>query len=257
MIPLNGRPRGVYYQIGRQLKADHQVEINCGQPQREEPSRTHSEVAIQFGKHLSGGVAVLLPDHPLVGGLVTPFEYPFGGKPPPQRVQPASLARNNHTEDTARPQNSRNLLQSGWEIVEVFKNMDGENPIEGVVIPRKSLLAIGDDDRQAITLGDLSGKLTGRLQRNILTSGFELNVRTGSSPDLQRSTLRRGGATRKGVIESTYPTKASRLHGGQELIDPVLHDCRLFVGERRSLLGPRHLAHVILRRLEGSPRRRL
>ena len=86
-------------------------------------------------------------------------------------------------------QHPRNLFQSGWEIVEVFENMDGENPIEGVVIPRKSLLAIGDDDRQAIAPWDLSGKLTGRLQRNIIPSGFELNVRTSSSSDLQRSTL--------------------------------------------------------------------
>jgi hypothetical protein len=38
--------------------------------------------------------------------------------------------------------------------------MDGENPIEGIVIPRESLLAIRHDDREAITLGRLGSSLT-------------------------------------------------------------------------------------------------
>ncbi len=33
----------------------------------------------------------------------------------------------------------------------MFENMDGKNTIERVVIPRKSLLTIGDNNRQTIT----------------------------------------------------------------------------------------------------------
>ena len=36
----------------------------------------------------------------------------------------------------------------------MFEDMDCKDPIEGIVIPRKSLLAIGDDDRQALPPGD-------------------------------------------------------------------------------------------------------
>jgi hypothetical protein len=143
-------------------------------------------MAIQFGKHFSSGVAMVLPYHPLIWGLIALFEHPFCGKPSTQRVEPPSLARNDHTEDAARPQNPRNLLESGWEIVEVLKHMDGENAVEGIVIPRKLLLAIRDDDREAITLGNLCGELTRHLQCNVLTNGFELDVCTSSSAYLQR-----------------------------------------------------------------------
>jgi hypothetical protein len=144
-------------------------------------------MAIQFGKHFSSGVAMVLPYHPLVRGLIALFEHPFCGKSATQRVEPPSLARNDHTEDAAWLQNPRNLVQGGWEIVEVLKHMDGENPIEGIVIPRKSLLAIRDHDREAITLGNLGGELTRHLQCNVLTNGFELDVCTSSSAYLQRS----------------------------------------------------------------------
>jgi hypothetical protein len=105
------------------------------------------EVPIQFVKHFSSGVAVLLPDHPFVGRLVALLEDPFGREAPSQRIEVASLAWDDNGKDTARPQDPCNLFECGRQVVKVFENMDGENPIERVVIPRKSLLTIGDHDR--------------------------------------------------------------------------------------------------------------
>jgi len=71
----------------------------------------------------------------------------------------------------------------------VLKHMDSEDSIERVVFPGKPLLAIGDDHRQTIALGDLSGELARGFQGDVLTTRFELNMRSGTRPDLQRSKL--------------------------------------------------------------------
>src|ERR1700691_4042531 len=44
----------------RQLETDHQVEVHRWHSQREELSSTNHEVAVQFGEHLAGSVAVFL-----------------------------------------------------------------------------------------------------------------------------------------------------------------------------------------------------
>ena len=64
----------------RELETDYQVEIDRRHLQREEPSTTHQEVAVQFAEHLTSGVAVLLCDHPLVGRLVSLLKDPLCGR---------------------------------------------------------------------------------------------------------------------------------------------------------------------------------
>ena len=89
----------------------------------------------------------------------------------------------------------------------MFEYVDGEDPIERVVIPGESLLAIGDDNRQTFALRDLSRELIRCLESNILPARFELNVRPSPRPDLQRSQRWGGRASRKGVVEPTHPSK--------------------------------------------------
>ncbi len=65
--------------------------------------------------------------------------------------------------------------------------MDGEDPIERIVVPRESLLTIGDDHRETVALGDLGRKLIRCLEGDILSARFELNMRTRTRSDFQRS----------------------------------------------------------------------
>ena len=40
----------------------------------------------------------------------------------------------------------------------MFEDMDGEDPVERIVIPREPLLTVGDDNRQTVAPWDLSSK---------------------------------------------------------------------------------------------------
>src|SRR6478609_10156455 len=185
---------------GLQYIADAEItEDERQEGQGEGGAADDTEVRVQLGEDLGHEVDVLATVELDVGGGEMPVPDPLGGELSGETVGRTALGRNHHDEPAGLLLHQAvQFVQAGWQIGQVFQNVNGEDPVEEAVGKIHPLLAVADHGAHAgETPADFFRHVFAELVAVITVFLFRgeplvLEVFTQPGPDLKRRAKPRG-----------------------------------------------------------------